>query len=394
MTLPVRPGLSLAGAPFLVDPAFRAVVGAIEAGRDRARVVGGAVRNTLLGEAVDDVDIATTARPEAVMERAVAAGLKAVPTGIDHGTVTVVASGRPFEVTTLRSDVTTDGRRAVVAFTDDWLEDARRRDFTMNALYVDRDGRVFDPVGGYDDALARRVRFIGDPEARITEDYLRILRFFRFFARYGHGEPDEIGFSACRALKDGLDRLSRERVGTEMRKIVTARGAAEAVVAMNAAGILEKVLPPPLAVDRFVRLVGIRRASRQGIGVAMALAALCEETGGLGEALRLSNRERQELVAIAAASATIGPNPDEIRVKGAVYRHGNAAAEAALARLEASETAVDEWLHELARSWRAPVFPVRAADLIAAGMSPGPALGAELRRREAAWIAAGYPERG
>ena len=173
-------------APFLADAGLRRVLDAIEGGGDAARVVGGAVRNSLMGVAVTDLDIATTARPEAVSERARAAGLKVVPTGIDHGTVTVVVEGRPFEVTTLRADVETDGRRAVVAFTDDWEEDARRRDFTMNAIYVDRHGHLYDPVAGVGDARARRVRFIGEPEARIREDYLRILRFYRFHAQYGH----------------------------------------------------------------------------------------------------------------------------------------------------------------------------------------------------------------
>lgn len=386
---------SIAGASFLADVRFAAVISAVETGGDVARVVGGAVRNTLMGEPVVDVDIATTARPEAVMERARAAGLKVVPTGLEHGTVTVIAGGRPFEVTTLRSDVQTDGRRAVVAFTDDWLEDAKRRDFTMNALYADGAGHIFDPVGGIDDALARRVRFIGDPQARIREDYLRILRFFRFHARYGDGMADADGLAACRLLRGGLGRLSRERVGGEMRKIVAAVGAVNALVAMADGGILAEVIPSLAPVRRFARVITFLHHDGRAIFDAdLALAMLSDAPDALGDALRLSNRERQRIAALTAAEALLGERPDVAGVRLAVYRHGNAVATAALARVAADRgEAVADDLAEVAERWRAPVFPLRAADLIAAGMKPGPELGAVLKEREAAWIAAGYPER-
>lgn len=383
----------IGGAAFLADDGFRAVVAAIEAGGDVARVVGGAVRNTLMGEPVTDVDIATTARPEAVMARGRAAGLKVVPTGLDHGTVTVVAGGRPYEVTTLRADVETDGRRAVVAFTDDWRADAERRDFTMNALYADRTGRIYDPVGGIADARARRVRFIGEPEERIREDYLRILRFFRFHARYGDGMPDAGGLAACRLLRGGLARLSRERVGGEMRKIVVAPGAAHALSAMADGGILAEVLPRPAPVERFARLVELFVRRGLAVGAEAALAALSEDAAALGEVLRLSNRERQRIAAIGAAAMLLGDRPDGAAVRLAVYRQGNDAALSALALAAArSGEAIDDGLWRLAEGWTAPRFPLRAADLIAGGMRPGPALGKALREREAAWIAAGYPE--
>ena len=209
---------------------------------EQARVVGGAVRNTLLGEAHGDIDIATTALPDEVMRRVQAAGFKAVPTGIEHGTVTVVAAGRPFEVTTLREDVETFGRRAKVAFGRNWRRDAERRDFTMNALFVSRDGTVYDYVGGLADIETRRVRFIGDAAARIAEDYLRILRFFRFHASYGAGAPDAQGLAACIAGRAGLEQLSRERIRMEVVKLLLARHAVPALAVMTETGLLEQVL--------------------------------------------------------------------------------------------------------------------------------------------------------
>ena len=200
-------------AEWLKSPGIQAVFAAIEQEGDEARVVGGAVRNTLLGHPVPDVDIATTASPETVMERARAAGLKPIGTGIDHGTITVVSSGYPYEVTTLREDVETFGRQARVVFGRNWTRDAERRDFTLNALYVDRHGRLHDPLGGLDDCLNRHVRFIGDPDTRIREDYLRILRFFRIYAAYGAGDMDADGLGACLRQRDGLRHLSAERIG-------------------------------------------------------------------------------------------------------------------------------------------------------------------------------------
>lgn len=387
--------VSIAGAAFLGDPAFGRVMTALERDGDQARVVGGAVRNTLLGEPVDDIDIATTAPPETVVARAAAAGLKPVPTGLAHGTVTVVAAGRAFEVTTLRADVETDGRHAVVAFSRDWQQDARRRDFTMNAVYADADGRLFDPVGGVDDALARRVRFIGDPAGRIAEDYLRILRFFRFHARYGEGAPDPAGLAAAVDMKDGLDRLSRERVGTEMGKLVLAKSAVSVLSDMQSAGILSSVLKGDGDVARLGAVIA--GAARQGAaaGLELRLAALAIDHAGLAEALRLSNREKKRIEAIDVWCAAFARRLDAVAIKEAVYRAGNEVAFDALllaAATSRSEAPAD--LVDLARHFAAPPFPVTASLLMAEGYAPGPALGEELRRREADWIAAGCPVTG
>lgn len=379
---------SIAGANFLELPSFRRVIAAVAVDGDVARAVGGAVRNTLLGEPVEDVDIATTARPEAVMARAAAAGLHAVPTGIAHGTVTVVADHVGYEVTTLRADVETDGRRAVVAFTDDWRADAARRDFTMNAIYADADGTLHDPMGGVADALARRVRFILDPETRIREDYLRVLRFFRFHARYGHGRPDEAGFAACVALQEGLDRLSRERIGQETLKLLAAPRAAETVTLMAGTGILERVLGPGARPTAFARLIA------DGAGPVEPAAALAAVSAAGGEALqaalKLTNRDRDAIDRIHALVDRLGPAPSSGQVKEAVYRHGNAAVAAALRVAAAvAATTVPETL-SIARGWTAPRFPVTGRDLVARGMSPGPEVGRRLAELEAEWIAGGF----
>ncbi|SCM78018.1 putative poly(A) polymerase [uncultured Pleomorphomonas sp.] len=384
--------VSIAGASFLADPAFRRVIAAIEQDGDRARVVGGAVRNTLMGVPVDDVDIATTAPPDVVAARAAAAKLKAVPTGIAHGTVTVVSSGRPFEVTTLRADLETDGRHAVVAFTRDWAGDARRRDFTMNAIYADADGTLHDPVGGIADALAGHVRFIGDAVARIEEDYLRILRFFRFHARYGRSALDAVGLAAAVALQEGLDRLSRERIGAEMRKLVTAAGAVPALAVMDEAGIVARILPGGGAVKRLSGAIGLAARHARTFGLEARLAALAVDRARLGEALRLSGRESKLIEAIVHWAGEIAARMDEATVRLAVVRGGNDVAFAALllaAADKGEEPAAD--LVRLACEFRPPRSPITAARLMSEGYVPGPALGAELRRREAAWIAAGCP---
>jgi poly(A) polymerase len=388
MSLPV----SIADAPFLADPAFRRVIAAIEQDGDRARVVGGAVRNTLLEVPVDDVDIATTALPDTVAARVTAAGLKAVPTGIAHGTVTVVSAGRPFEVTTLRADVETNGRHAVVAFSRDWTGDARRRDFTMNAIYADADGALHDPVGGIADALAGRVHFIGDPVQRIEEDYLRILRFFRFQARYGRGALDASGLAAAMNLAEGIDRLSRERIGAEMRKLVTAAGAVPALAVMDETGILARILPGGGAMPRFSSVVDLSARYGLPLDLETRLAALAVDRHALAEALRLSGRENKRLGAILLWSGAFSAGMDEAVVRLVVVRAGNEVASAAL-RLAAAEKGLEPAVDLLrfARDFHPPKSPVTATRLIAEGYAPGPALGVELRRREAAWIAAGCP---
>lgn len=388
MSLPA----SIAGSPFLDDPAFRRVIAAIEQQGDRARVVGGAVRNTLMGVPVDDIDIATTALPEVVAKRVTAAGLKAVPTGIAHGTVTVVSSGRPFEVTTLRADLETDGRHAVVAFTADWEGDARRRDFTMNAVYADADGALYDPVNGIADALAGIVRFIGDPVARIEEDFLRILRFFRFHARYGEGLLDEAGLNAAIDLQKGIDQLSRERIGAEMRKLVTAIGAVAALTVMGDTGILSRILPAGGALARFSALVDLSNRHSVPIGLEARLAALANNRLELAGALRLSGREGKQIEAICFWCEALLGQMDAKTVRFAVVKVGNEVATDALL-LASAEKKIDppSDLLALARHFCPPKSPVTAAALIAEGYVPGPALGAELRRREAVWIASGCP---
>lgn len=383
---------SIAGAPFLADPAFRRVIAAVERDGDRARVVGGAVRNTLMGVPVDDVDIATTASPDVVAARAAEAGLKAVPTGIAHGTVTVVSSGRPFEVTTLRADLETDGRHALVAFTRDWDGDARRRDFTMNAIYADADGGLHDPVQGIADALTGRVRFIGDAVERIGEDYLRILRFFRFHARHGRGELDTAGLEACVRLQDGIDRLSRERIGAEMRKLVTATGAMPALATMAETGILARILPGGGDLLRLTSVIDLSVRFGLSLGLEARLAALAVDRPALADALRLSSRESKRIAAIVLWSGALSADMSQTTVRLAVFRAGNeVASEALLLASAGKEGSAEPGLFALARDFRPPESPVTAARLIAEGYLPGPALGAELRRREAAWIAAGCP---
>src|ERR1700693_709318 len=244
-------------APWLKSGPTARVLELLNGDGEEARVVGGAVRNALLKVPTGDIDIATTALPDEVIRRAKAAGIKSVPTGIEHGTVTLVVEGQPFEVTTLREDTETFGRKAKVAFGRDWARDAARRDFTINGLSVDADGVVHDHVGGLDDILAKRVRFIGDPNQRIAEDYLRILRFFRIHAAYGTGEPDRAGYLACIAARAGLATLSAERVRMEMLKLMTAEGAAGAMTAMADGGLLLPIFGGVAYTGPFAAMVSV-----------------------------------------------------------------------------------------------------------------------------------------
>lgn len=394
----MKDGPTIAGAPFLADPGYRRLIAVLEADGDRALAVGGAVRNALIGLPGADVDVATTALPGAVAERARRAGFKAVPTGIEHGTVTVVVGHVGYEVTTLRSDVETDGRRAVVAFTRDFAEDAGRRDFTMNAVYADLDGRLTDPTGGVADALARRVRFIGDAGMRIREDYLRILRFFRFHAAFGEGEPDSAGLAACVELQQGLDLLSRERVGQEMRKLAVAPGAAATVRRMADTGILARVLGDRADADAFARFVALAAAGVVAVSAAASLSVLAGVDGtaadllaaDLSGRLRLSRAETAEAALVARLADDLGPDPDAPAVKLAVYRHGNGAAASALVAAAAKAGGPASPHLGLARDWAAPRFPVTGRQLLEEGHPPGPALGRRLAELEAAWIAADF----
>ena len=265
-------------APWLREGALAKLLAVLDRDGEEARVVGGAVRNALLGEPPGDFDIATTALPREVARRAAAAGFKPVPTGIDHGTITVVIGGRPFEVTTLREDVETDGRHAKVAFGRDWKRDAERRDFTMNALSVGRDGAIHDHVGGLADAAARRVRFIGDPAQRLAEDYLRILRFFRFHAAYGHGAPDPASLHACIAARAGLDTLSRERVRMEVMKLLVTPHAVATLAVMAETGLLGNVLAGVPLLASFANVVKLEAA----LDACARSGATPRRTGGEG----------------------------------------------------------------------------------------------------------------
>ena len=342
-----------------------------------AYFVGGCVRNALMGVPVSDIDISTDARPDAVIEIAESAGFKVIPTGYDHGTVTVIANGVLHEVTTFRRDVETDGRRAVVAFTDDIAEDASRRDFTMNALYALPSGKVVDPLGGIDDLRARRVRFVGDPHQRIREDYLRILRFFRFHAVYGDPTQgiDAEGLAACAELAEGTLALSRERVGAEMRKLLAAPNPAPAVAAMAQAGVLAHVLPGADA-KALAPLVHLEddlppRWQRR-------LAVL----GGSAENLRLSRQEEAEIsqvrdeIGTTTGPAALGWSLGELPAQDVI-----------LCRAALLETPLPlDWHGEVQRGVQS-VFPISAADLMPA--LTGPALGARLKTLQARWLASG-----
>ena len=350
------------------------------AGLGNARVAGGAVRNALLGVGVHEVDIATPLSPQEVMARAKEAGFSVHPTGLEHGTVTVAREHHAFEVTTLRHDVETDGRRAKVAFTDDWEADARRRDFTMNALYCAADGTIFDPVSGMADVQARHVRFVGEPQARIAEDYLRILRFFRFFAQYGQGAPDGAALAACAAMKAGLSQLSPERIRQELLKLLIAPRAVEALDAMAQAGILELLLPGA-RLAAFRRLAEVDAAEGFAPDAILRLFAL-SPSAGLKERLRLANAQAQRLEAISSAPEIILAD-----AKAQLYRLGADVFRAAV-KLQWREGS--RHLHDLPEQWPVPVFPVKGQDLQGLGMAPGPAMGETLKRLEAEWIAGGF----
>ena len=358
------------------------------------------MRNALIGGAPHEVDVATTALPPEVIRRSEAAGFKAVPTGIDHGTITVVIDGRPFEVTTLRQDVETFGRHATVRFGRDWRADAERRDFTINALSVTPDGVVHDYVGGLADLAARRVRFIGDPATRIAEDYLRILRFFRFHAIYGEGLPDPAGLSATIAGREGLERLSRERVRMELMKLLNAPHAVRTLAVMAEAGILVSVLggvPLLASLSNLIKLEATLGLVHDPVRHLAALAVqIVEDAERLRQRLRLFNAEHERLASMGEAWWRVTPALGEHGARTLMYRLGaeRYTDRVLLAWSRAQAGASDAAWHRLATlraRWTAPSFPLRAADLIARGVPKGPPLGAALRAAEEAWIAADFP---
>jgi poly(A) polymerase len=358
---------------------------ALGGGEGMTRYVGGAVRDELLGLKVNDIDLATRLKPEDVIERLGQARIKAVPTGIEHGTITAVSDGHPFEITTLRRDVTTDGRRATVAFTDDWQEDAARRDFTINALSADpATGEIFDYFGGLADLQARHIRFIGDPLGRIAEDHLRILRFFRFHARFGSGEPDAAALAACAARANDLMTLSRERIADELVKLLGLDDPSNTTGIMLRHGILKPVLPEitPGRVAVLEALIAAEREAGIAPNALRRLAALLPRDAELAETvaarLKLSNKARKRLGCVAASGLESSP-------RALAYRVGN---ECAVDRLLLAGRA-----HEAAEiaAWKAPRLPIGGGALIQRGLTEGPIVASTLKRIENRWIEADFP---
>ena len=398
----------LADQAWFRDPALGRILellnakGGAESGE--ARVVGGAVRNSLMDLPVSDIDIATTLRPEAVMERAAAGGIKAVPTGLQHGTVTLVIDGKPFEVTTLRTDVETDGRHAKVAFSTDWKADAERRDLTINALYADANGEVVDLVGGLADIERRNIRFIGEAAKRIAEDHLRILRFFRFFAYYGSGRPDAEGLKACSAARSKLKTLSAERVWSELRKLLGAADPGRALLWMRQVAVLTEILPESerWGIDAIPSLVATEKALGWAPDPLLRLAAIVPPDAGrlegLAARLKLANAEAAFLKAWAMA-APVNDDMSSAAFERLLYRNG---ADGITTRLKLAlgvargkaEGDFDEMarsarltnLLDQAASWKKPQFPLNGGDVMAVGIPSGPRVGELLAGLENQWV--------
>ncbi|SCW53800.1 poly(A) polymerase [Rhizobium mongolense subsp. loessense] len=395
---------SLADEAWFKDPRLQRVFALLNADGGEGRVVGGAVRNSLMGLPVSDIDIATTLTPDAVTERAKASGSKAIPTGIEHGTVTLVIEGKPFEVTTLRTDVETDGRRAKVAFSTDWQADAERRDLTINALYMNSKGEVVDLVGGLADIEKRNIRFIGNAATRIAEDYLRILRFFRFFAHYGSGRPDAEGLRACSAARSKLTTLSSERVWSELRKLLAADDPGRALLWMRQVSVLSEVLPETekWGIDAIPGLVTTEKALGWKSDPLLRLASIvppdAERLEKLAVRLRFSNAEAAYFRAFASAP----PIDDEVSAAAfdrLLYRSG---AEGVVTRLKlalaAARGKAEGDMKEMSRSarlgklldralvWKRPQFPIGGGDVISTGIPAGPRVGETLAKLESQWI--------
>ena len=375
-----QPILRIAPPAFLSEPALTAVLRALP----EARIVGGAVRDTLLGRPVADIDLATPRHPAQVAEAVRAAGLRAVPTGVRHGTVTAIAESRGFEITTLRLDVETDGRHAVVAFTDSWREDAARRDFTINALFLDRCGGVYDYFGGVADLHAGRLRFVGDPATRIAEDYLRILRFFRFYARYASGAPDPAAIAAIRSGVPGLATLSAERVWSELTRILAAPDPRAAVALMESLGVLAAVIPEGADVAALARLVG----AGAPVDPILRMAALLHgDVPAFADRLKLSHAERDRLIALRTVPAA-APGSDDAALRRLLADYDAALLIGCLWLREADGTRYAALRARLAAMPK-PVFPLEGRDLLALGVAQGPRVGALLRAVRAWWIDGG-----
>ncbi|HWE06158.1 MAG TPA: CCA tRNA nucleotidyltransferase [Rhizomicrobium sp.] len=379
----------------------RAVMGALLASGGEARFVGGAVRNALLNREIGDIDIATPLLPAEVTRRLESAGITALPTGIEHGTITAITGGKAFEVTTLRRDVSTDGRRATVEFSNDWAEDAGRRDFTINALYASLDGEVFDFTGGLADLEAGHVRFIGEASARIREDYLRILRLFRFHAWYGKGEIDAESLRAAAAERSGLQKLSGERIQKEVLRLLEAENPVPSLRAMAATGILAEIVPDGARLDRLERLTAIDVANFFAADPDLRLAALLPDdpaaAKALAERLRLSNENRERIEDLAGAGEKLAPYLSVREVRRLLYRLGaRRLRDRVLLRWSEdgkdSNTIAWRALLALADAWTRPRFPLTGRDVMAAGVPEGPRVGCVLAEVEAWWIDSDFTE--
>lgn len=374
--------------PWMTAPETQAVMDVLNRDGDMARFVGGCVRSAVLDLPISDIDIATRHTPEKTTELLKDAGIRVVPTGLQHGTVTAVVNHEHFEITTLRLDVETDGRRAVVAFTEDWKEDAARRDFTMNAMFLRPDGTLEDPFGGHGDALSGRVRFVGDPATRIREDVLRILRFFRFHAHFGKDSIDPVGLKACADHAEQIKTLSGERIRAEFLKLLAAPDPVSVLATMESAGILQSFLPGPYDTASLTRLIEFETGTTDSI---LRLAALAPERPGqafhASTRMRFSNAEAARFTSLSQTS--LAEMPDDPAMRRQIYIHGNTLfvdlvrlgyAGAGLGREQAEKLIVRS------RDWPKPDLPLRGAHLVKMGIAAGPAVGDLLRKTESWWI--------
>jgi poly(A) polymerase len=403
----MEPVTHISPQPWMTASATVTVMAALNTGAATGLValfVGGCVRDSLLERAVGDIDIATVLAPDEVSRRLRDAGLKVVPTGLAHGTVTAVVEGKPFEITTLRVDVDTDGRRATIAYTDDWVADARRRDFTVNALFADSTGAIFDPVGGLQDLKAKRLRFVGDAEQRIREDVLRLLRFFRFYAHFASPPPDREAIAACAKLADLLPTLSGERVAAETFKLLAADDPATTMSLMSANGILQHFLPEAKEIDRLAALVTVEGIVDRGDPLRRLAAGLKTDGSGadaIAERLRLSNADRGRLRELVAADQRLTRDMDTQMRRETLYRLGadrwrdrvliDWAEEIALGGSPDSHFS-EAWrdLYDLPDDGTPPAFPLQGHDVLALGIAAGPAVGRHLGQVEEWWIAGGF----
>jgi poly(A) polymerase len=382
MTLKLAKKINL--PDWILDPATQKVMQALDAGQGSALFVGGCVRNQLLSKRVEDIDIATIYKPDEVLEKLKQANIKAIPTGIEHGTVTAVVDGQSFEITTLRTDVETDGRHAKVGFTDDWVEDAKRRDFTINTLLADVDGNIYDPLGqGIEDLQAKHIRFVGDPVKRIEEDYLRILRFFRFHAFYGEGEMDEEALRACQMASAQIQTLSRERITSEFLKILGSDRAPQVLKIMFDHNVLDRLFKNSFKGQSLSRLIDLQTDSNV---MARLYVMNCYQPKFHEDVLRLTHKQKNFMVKLVMATQPkIFKN--EKSLKKAIYHHGNdLMLQGYLVWLSKEGGDIDEALLDILQNWQAPECPITGEQLIGEGYVTGPDLGLELERRKEEWL--------